>query len=162
MKNPALIKNNMPDLMKHIKSLAKFDVLVGIPSGAGDEPGAEISLASVGYIQEYGSAAKNIPARPFLIPGIADAKDKITAAFKKGALAAIKGDAAGVENCFTEAGLAAVPAVKLRIDSIIPPPLAPGTLYNRKHRKERPNSRTTPLRDKDDMYKAIQFVVRRK
>ena len=162
MSSNVKVVDNLPDLLKRIKTLTKSDVLVGIPSTAGNEPGSQISLASVGYIQEHGSPVKNIPARPFLTPGVADARDAIVRGMKKGAQAALKGDAGGLQGAFDEAGLAAVVAVKMRIDSIIPPPLSPATLYNRQRRKDQPNKRTTPLRDKNDLYKAIQYVVRRK
>ena len=166
MRSTVQRKSNQDALRKALDTLTKRQVLVGIPAGAGEQTGSQLPIAAVGYIQETGSPAANIPARPWLAPGIASVQDKITAAMKKGAEEALaKFDrpsdcAAAVERAHTAAGLAAVVGVKTYIDNTIAPPLSPRTLYARRHRKDRPNSRDRPLRDRDDLYKAITFVIR--
>ena len=50
--------------------------------------------------------------------------------------------------------------VKAYIDNTIAPPLSPRTLYARRHREDRPNDRNRPLRDRDDLYNAITYVIR--
>ena len=159
MSSNVKVVDNLPDLLKRIKTLTKSDVLVGIPSTAGNEPGSQISLASIGYIQEHGSPVKNIPARPFLTPGVADARDAIVRAMKKGAQAALKGDVDGLAAAFDVAGGGAVVAVKARITGNIPPPLSQRTLAERKRRGV---SRTNTLVDTGNLLNSVIYVVRRK
>ena len=119
-----------------VEALRKRIVLVGIPAAAVDHPGSEVSNALIGYVQETGSPAKNIPPRPFLTPGVADAKDKIVAAFKKGGKAVLSGDPAAVDRALTESGEAAVAAVRTKILSGPFTPLADSTLKARARRKQ--------------------------
>ena len=81
---------------------------------------------------------------------------------KKAGMAAVEGRTADVENAQIATGLIAQSSVKSYITAGIAPALSDRTLYNRQHRQDQPNSRTTPLRDKDDLFKAINFVVRPK
>jgi hypothetical protein len=91
--------DNTRALFEKIEALTKKQVLVGVPQmktfrrQEGDFKPDFISNAALAYIHEFGSPAHNIPARPFLFPGIRKASKHIIALLKAGAKAAI---AAGV------------------------------------------------------------------
>ena len=57
-------------VLKSIHTLETNRVLVGIPQEKNARNDGQMTNASIGYIQENGSSANNIPARPFLIPGV--------------------------------------------------------------------------------------------
>lgn len=59
------------------------EVLIGIPMSTTERPDGEITNAELGYIHEYGAPEANIPARPFLIPGVESVKGKALELMKK-------------------------------------------------------------------------------
>jgi hypothetical protein len=62
----------MGDVIEAISQLSNKDVLVGIPDSAPERTDTPITNAQIGYVMETGSPAHNVPARPFLVPGVAD------------------------------------------------------------------------------------------
>ena len=60
------------DVAKAMASLAKTHILVGIASGSKGDARTDGGPKNheLGFIHEYGSPSSNIPARPFLIPGV--------------------------------------------------------------------------------------------
>ncbi len=92
------------------------DVLVGVPAPKSTrkaEAGDPIGNAALAYIHENGSAKRNIPARPFLRPGIVKAKRPITAVLRKGALAALeRGGRGEIDKALERAGLVAVSSAR--------------------------------------------------
>lgn len=150
-----------------VRSLTKTDVMVGIPESAttrdgaaNGEMGQPITNAAIGYINETGSPARNIPARPHLAPGVADAREKIVGQLKSAAKSAIDGDGQGVLKRQNAVGLLAVSSVKAKVKAVLSPALSPVTLYNRKHRKIAPRKGETPLIDTGDYMKHITYVLR--
>jgi hypothetical protein len=136
VKNNPIVTDKMPELMKALKLLAETEVLVGIPASAGLHPSPEgstepITNAQIGYIMENGSPANNVPARPFLVPGVRDARADVVASLRSAAEAAFTGKPAGVTAGFTRAGLMAENAVKAKINSNIAPALSPETIARR-------------------------------
>ncbi len=92
-----VVSNKFDGLLKKMQEMETKSVLVGIPSNAkarkkenskkyARKKEVKITNAEIAYINEYGSEANNIPPRPFLIPGIKDAKDKTADLLAKGAL----------------------------------------------------------------------------
>ena len=75
--------DKVEDVLRAVKTLTRQQILVGVPSENAerqDDPGAKpspINNAQLAYVQEFGSPAQNIPARPFLIPGVEDAMPKL-------------------------------------------------------------------------------------
>jgi hypothetical protein len=62
---------------KKLQYLKRLNLKAGVPSSAAPyEDG--ISTAVVAAVHEWGSLARNVPARPFLRPGIANAMPKIS------------------------------------------------------------------------------------
>lgn len=142
---------------RHIADLLDTEVLVGIPAGAGRAADALITLAQIGYIQEFGSPASNIPARPFLIPGVESVQQRCAQRLKAGLPAALAGG--DLRAAFNEAGLIAATAVKNRINDGIPPKLADATLAARKRKGF---AGTKPLVVTGGLRNAVTHVVRSK
>jgi hypothetical protein len=152
-----ITKDYVPNLKKAIKQLLEKDVLVGVPEDKTDRPPDEDepsppTNATLAYIHDNGSPANNIPARPFMIPGMDSAKDDVVKAMAKAAQAALKGDGKGLEKYQMRAGQLAADQIKLRISEGIPPPLAQATL-------ERRLARLKGKRRKGKYAKALQAAI---
>ncbi len=164
VKSSVVTKDNVEGFKKAIRELLKNDVLVGIPDTNAErapQPGEKdtASNALIGYVMETGSPAKNIPARPFLVPGVESVRDDIAAQMKRGGKAALDNKPGGVEQAQIATGLIAQSAVKAKITSNIPPPLAQRTLDER---KQRGVTRSNTLIDTGQLLNAVNFVVRPK
>lgn len=131
MKNAArMVINKLPQLKGAISKLAKRDVLVGVPQADTErkDPGA-MTNATLAYIHDNGSPGSNIPARPFMHPGILAAKPGITGQFKAAARGALEGK--DIEPSLNKAGLVAQTSIKGIINAGIEPALADSTLRGR-------------------------------
>lgn len=147
-------------VLQSINGLVQKEVLVGIPDSAperkDDEP---IGNAAIGYIQETGSPVNNIPPRPFLVPGVAEATAKVTPQLQKGVEAALDGDVDGAERRMAAAGLLAQNSVRARINSGISPELKDSTLAARRRRGR---TGTVPLIDTGQLRNSITYVIRKR
>lgn len=164
-------KSRRQDLKRAIKALAKCNVRVGIPAESGERADGAPNNAVLGYLHEYGQPERNIPARPWLVPGVEGEMDKIGARLAKGSVEAIRaamtgpqGERAGravAERTLDDVGLMAVSAVRARIVAGIAPPLSARTVYARLHRKKgrRTAGKMTPLIDSGQFLKAVTYIV---
>ncbi|MGE4191792.1 MAG: hypothetical protein AB7E51_00235 [Pseudodesulfovibrio sp.] len=175
MTKPVLkvLHDGMPALGKALRALTMQSVLVGIPAGPPrDESG--VTNAQIGYIHENGSPKRNIPARPFLEPGIRKAHDAVVRQLRDAAQAALNGNAAGVNSSLERAGIVAENTVRAMFADNDWEPLAESTLNRRpvlarddegkpikygKSRQER--GATNPLVDSSQLRKAVTHVVRK-
>lgn len=129
-------------LEKLKRVLAKFEserVLVGIPSKkadrSGTEPGA-INNATIGIIMEKGSPAANIPARPWLAPGIMSAKGPIIQHYEEAAKKALLADdVSGLSAAHKRVGQLTADAVKKYMTNGTFAPLSPSTIANRSRQR---------------------------
>lgn len=151
--------DKVTDIINAISKLAGKDVLVGIPDSDPDRKDGPISNAQIGYIQETGSPANNLPARPFLVPGVAEVQAKCADRLQKGATNALSGNLSSAEASLTAAGLIAESSVKRKINSNIQPELAESTL---EARRDRGVTRTNTLVDTGQLRNSITHVVRNK
>ena len=163
MKNAArMVLKNFPTFRASLKNL-KSDVLVGVPSDKAqrkaEETNEPMNNATIAYIQDNGSAAANIPARPFMQPGIEAVKSKIAVSLQHGARGALNGEQEAVEKGLNIAGLAAQASIRGKINEGIPPPLSPRTIAAR---KSRGRTGVKPLVDTGQLRNAINYVVRKK
>lgn len=162
-------------------ALTEFEILVGIPEDTTERKnldGSEepVTNAAIAYIQDNGAPEKNIPARPFMRPGIEKALEPIINQLDRAAKAAMRGSLAGVERGFQGAGIAAERGIKNAIKEGIPPPLSERTLKARaargrtgatleleaRARGEEPGIEfATPLMDTGEMLQSIKHVIRR-
>lgn len=131
-KTVQLIKDNLPMIKKSFAELAKSEVLVGVPSDTTirrDETG--MTNAALAYIHDNGSPARNIPARPFMRPGMAAAKSEVIRAMKKGLELILDGSKDAEVVALNQAGLIAQARIREYINQGIAPPLADSTLKSR-------------------------------
>lgn len=153
-------KDDLKRVLGSINELVGKQVLVGIPdSSDGRQDDQPIGNAGIGYIQETGSPANNIPARPFLIPGVESVQGDVSARLGKAADAALAGDPDRAEVQMARAGMQAQNAVRARINSGIMPELKDSTIANRIRRGR---TGTVPLIDTGQLRNSITYVVRKK
>jgi hypothetical protein len=146
-KTVTIVKDDVAKVFKSIQDLIGKQVLVGIPdNGQNNRDDSPVNNATIGYTMEFGSPAHNVPARPFLIPGVRAAEKSALVQLKQAALAALEGDKGGMQQGLNRAGTLASNEVKHTINSNIPPPLAPSTIRNR-HR-----GRGTKRRESEQVY----------
>lgn len=160
MKNAAKkIIDNLPAMKKTFEQISSQAVMVGVPGDTTNRKSGGINNASLAFIHDQGSPAANIPARPFMKPGIKDAKAKIVSAFKLAGEKALRKDDAAIEKGLHRAGLIATSAIKARINSGISPTLAEGTLAGRRRRGR---TGTVPLIDTGQLRNSISYVLVKK
>lgn len=123
-------KDMVSEVMRRVKELTAKRILVGIPQAENArDDGSPIGNAAIGYINEFGEPERNIPARPFLIPGIVAVQAKSVERLKKAGLAALTGGDPLPE--MTKAGFEAQTSVKNVIKAGISPALSERTLKER-------------------------------
>ncbi len=144
-----ITKDIAADVLRRVRDLTAKRVLVGIPQAENArDDGSPIGNAAIGFIQEHGDPEHNLPARPFLVPGVESVHDKSIARLRKAGEAALLGGDPVPQ--MTAAGFEAEASVKNLIADVIPPPLAPRTLAERKaagFKGETPLIRTGELRN---------------
>jgi len=146
-------------VLQSIQNMAVKHVLVGIPADNSARKDGPITNASLGYIHENGSAARNIPPRPFLVPGVKAAAPKCVEVLKRYAKKAVTGEAT-IDQGLNAAGLVAQSAVKNRIRSGEGfAPLKPSTIAARKRQGKQGEK---PLIRTGQLLNSITYVVRQK
>lgn len=150
-----ILHDGLPDLLRRMAAVAQRDVLVGIPSGEQRDDGP--TNAEIGYQNEFGSPANNIPARPHLIPGVAAVQDKAVARLTQAASAAATGRMSDAERHLHAAGLIAQNSVRRTLTTAAYRPLSERTLAER---QARGRTGTKPLIDTGQYRNSITYVVR--
>ncbi len=113
MKSGVTIRaDNAQAILDALKSISKKEVLVGIPEDDSQREDTPFGNAGIGYVNEYGSPAQNIPPRPHLIPGVKSVEEQTVPQLKAAAQAALDGNAAGAERALNQAGQKAVNGVR--------------------------------------------------
>ena len=135
------------DVLRSINLLVAQQVLVGVPDSTTERQAEKgpMNNATLGYIHEFGSPAANIPARPFLIPGVQGAEDAIEARFKKAAQAALSGDGQKVEAQLMSAGMETADAVREKILEGDFAPLSPSTIAQRSRSRNTKSQRESEM-----------------
>lgn len=150
-----MITDALPDLLRRLAAVAQRDVLVGVPAGEGRDDGP--TNAEIGYQNEFGSPANNIPARPHLLPGVAAVQDKVVAKLTQAADAAATGRPSDAERHLHAAGLLAQNSVRRTLTTTAYRPLSERTLAER---RARGRTGTKPLIDTGQYRRSITYVVR--
>lgn len=136
------VKKNksMEDIMRGLDALSSLEVLVGFPEATTERKEDEedekkdLTNAALGYIHDNGSPEVNIPARPFMAPGITAVKPKLIKIAKKMAKQVMEGqgDSATIaEQGYHAMGLVAQASIRNVINEGVAPPLADSTLRAR-------------------------------
>ncbi len=168
------------------RELVQQRLLVGIPDSTAERKPADgekqtANNAVIGYTMEFGDPDRNIPARPFLTPGIDAVRDKIADALKTAGSEVLTGNAGAVERGFAKAGLIAVSSVQAKITDGPFAPLSQRTIEARARRGRRGARQylklqaqgtpddilqgaglVVPLVDTGQLRRAITFVLRDK
>lgn len=171
-------RDDVAKILRGISELTAKTVLVGIPESEAPRDGTEpVNNAALGYIHEHGSPANNIPARPFLIPGVQSAQEAVAAKLKGAAKAALDKKTEGVSKGLHAAGLAAQSAVRAKLNSGDFAPLSNATLRARARKGRQgavdelesraagnePGTETAkPLVDTGQLRNSINYVIRNK
>lgn len=125
-------KDRVPDVLKAVKDLTLKRVLIGIPEDKAARPDdANASNAVIGYVLETGDPSRNLPARPFLVPGVESVTDDAVTKLQRAGVKALEGDTQATETALTSIGLNAAGAVKDKMDAGPFAPLADATLRAR-------------------------------
>ncbi|WP_312545191.1 hypothetical protein [Pantoea eucalypti] len=146
-------------ILDALKTLANKDVLVGIPESKDERDDGDIGNAAIGYINENGSPAQNIPPRPHLKPGVRSVEQDFMPHLKSAARKALEGDTEGAVTSLDRAGTVAANGVKRYITITGFTPLADATIANRLRRGRTGNK---PLIDTGEYRRSITHVVRDK
>ena len=161
-----ITKDDVDKVLAQVEALTRNELLVGIPGDAAPrtQTGVGINNAALGYIQEFGSPAANIPARPFLRPGIQGALPAIIEQLRRGAkrAMAMPPDPNAADQALHAAGIVAQREVRRYVVAGVMPPLSPRTLAARRNRKVAPRTGTTPLLDTGQLYRSVQHVIRKR
>ena len=168
---PVTIKDTSASITQALRDLSRKRVLVGIPSSNNDRSdGSSFSNAARAYVFEFGAPEIGMPARPSLIPGVAEALPEVKIALGAAAKAALAGDEDKVDANLTIAGTKANNSVIARIQSNIPPPLRPATIARRRIRSKGSSYRrkattaadVVALIDTGEWLRAHTFVVEKR
>lgn len=153
------VKDNVAAMLFGMEAMAKTAVLVGIPSASPKnhrDDDSEIENSEIGFIMEFGAPEVNIPARPFLIPGVNSVLPEIEKRLSRGAKRLLTDPSFSPETLFDSVGLLAQQGVQRYMTDAHFAPLADSTLAARKSRGfegEKPLIETGSLRG------SITFVV---
>ncbi|MEN4571804.1 hypothetical protein ABEG61_12895 [Pantoea agglomerans] len=151
--------DNAQSILDALKELVNKDVLVGIPESKDERDDGDIGNAAIGYINENGSPAQNIPPRPHLKPGVRSVEQDFMPHLKSAARKALEGDAEGAVTSLDRAGTVAANGVKRYITVTGFTPLADATIANRLRRGRTGNK---PLIDTGEYRRSITHIVRDK
>lgn len=157
-------RDNLEEVLQRVRRLTAQEVLIGIPQETtardGDASSSPITNAEIGYINEFGSPAANIPARPHLRPGVEAALPAITRRLRAGTISALGASPTAADRTLTAVGFAAQNSVRSLITATLAPPLAEATIRRRRTRKIAPRKGEQPLIDTGVYRRSITFVIR--
>lgn len=174
--------DRMKDVFKALERTVQTRVLVGIPDSTaerkeGEEADSGFNNAAIGYVQETGDPQRNLPARPFLVPGVKAAEDAIAKHLKRAADFALDGKPDEAEQAMQAAGLVGQNSVRATINAGVEPALSDATLAARARRGRKGAKAemarreageapgmvdAKPLIDTAQLRNAVTFVVRKK
>jgi hypothetical protein len=158
-----VVRDDLAKVAAGIALLATSRVLVGVPAAetnrkAEDGKPPKITNAGIAYVQDLGSPELNIPARPFLRPGVEAVQGQIEHRMKQAGDAALNGKPDVVDRALHAVGLIAQASVRKKIVDGPFIPLAPATLAARRRKGF---AGTKPLTVTGQLRNAISYVIRR-
>jgi hypothetical protein len=151
MARVTILQDNVDKVMGSLTALVGKQVLIGIPESETErDDDGPITNAALGYIHEFGAPESNIPARPFLIPGVQAVEEQALDKLRQAADAALTGDTKASNQYLQAAGIIGEMGAKDAISGGDFVPLKPETIANR-HRQRR----TASLRQDEIHYLAL-------
>ncbi len=148
-------------IIKDLKSVRKLTTKVGYIEGSIHISGTPV--AAIAATQEFGSAKKRIPPRPFFRPTISKRSGSWRGLAKSGFKAMLNGNATAIQ-VMESLGIAAEGDIKKTISQLTSPPLAPGTIAARKaklSKGKKVGNLTKPLVETGLMIKTLTSSVGR-
>lgn len=149
MKRVSVTSDIVNRVTESIKKLTGFQVLVGIPEANGardnDEDSGPVTNAALGYIHEFGAPASNIPARPWLIPGVRKSARDYIPQLRGAAAAALDGKPDIVERSLRMAGILAAQGAKHEMATGNFVPLKPETVRARQYSRGTQSKRKSEI-----------------
>lgn len=147
-----MTKDRVAEVLAYVRTIGDREVLVGFPASANTRSGGEITNAALGYIHDNGSPAANIPARPFMRPGVENARAEAAAIFRDAAARELRGETGAIERSLHLVGLLVVGSIQRKITEGPFEPLRPATI--------RRKGSSRPLIDTGQMRQAVSHVIR--
>lgn len=143
--------SRIDEVKKAVNRIKGAAVFVGIASGSKGDARTDGGPKNheLGFIHEYGSPSRNIPARPFLIPGVRNASAKAVKKMQGAIKAGLHGDRIAMDALLEQAGMIAVSGAKKEISSGNFEPLKPSTLRNRHRSRMTKGKRENELKGED-------------
>jgi len=126
--------DNLRQFDAALQLLKRKQVLAGVPEAKARRKGEPINNATLAAIHDKGSPSQNIPARPFMEPGIKSVGAQIEQKLLTAGQAVLDGDSVKTEKALQAVGLIAQNGLRTRVNSNIPPALKPATLAARRRR----------------------------
>jgi hypothetical protein len=157
--NVNITVDNLSQFEKAIDLLKRKQVLAGVPEAKARRKGDPINNATLAYIHDKGSPSQNIPARPFMEPGIKSVAPQIERKLLSAGNAVLEGDSVKTDKALEAVGLVAQNGIRMKINSDIPPALKPATLAARRRRGR---TGTRSLIDSGQLRNSIIYVVQDK
>lgn len=161
-----ITKDRVLEMLRSVRGLTRNEVLIGVPDSNAEravdpENPTPLSNAAIGYLMETGAPERNLPARPFLVPGVTEAAPALVERLKKAGNAAIlsPGGKQTVDQAMHAVGLLGQNAVRGKITEGPFVPLAEMTLAMR---RARGRTGTKPLIDTGQLRNSVTYVVRPK
>lgn len=163
------VTSRTAELNEALKRLQRTVVAVGIAKGSkgdlrddGGPPNSDL-----GFIHEFGSPAANIPPRPFLRPGVEDARESVVQNLESAMRAALANNKQAVNTHLEGAGKSAVASVKKKMQEGPFEPLKPSSIESRhrsrgtkgKRENEKKGVGIQPLINTGSLQGAIDFLV---
>jgi hypothetical protein len=149
-----ITQDRLDEVLNVVREADRDEILVGYPEGSTRAEGG-IGNAQLAYIHNNGAPAANIPARPFLEPGLINAQTDVAAIARSSLTRALDtGDTSAIVQGMHRMGHAAVGHVQRKISTGPFVPLKPATI--------RRKGSSTPLIDTGQMRAATTYVIRRK
>jgi hypothetical protein len=143
VKRVEIILDTVNARVKAIQQITKTQVFIGIPESKTSRKSNDVTNAQLGYIHEFGSPARNIPARPWLIPGVRKAARDYMPHLRGAAEAALDGKPTIAIRELNEAGLIASQSAKRTMATGNFVPLSPATVRQRQYARGTQSMRTS-------------------
>lgn len=161
-------------LLRDLLNLSKKQVLVGVPESTNPRKEGTMGNATLAFIHDNGSPLANIPARPFMKPGIRNCQENVNKELFAVAQAYLDKDGVTVDRRLHRAGMIAQNSIRKVINEGEGfSPLKRGTQLARlrkrkaakkwtKEKREESMESMRPLVDTGQLRSSITYVVEEK
>lgn len=141
-------RDNVAQVVARMRELANQYLVVGYPDHRPrQDPGEKrVTNAYLAYVHEFGSPAQNIPARPFIRPGMRRALPEVKERLLAAARAAARGKLHEIDVHLNSAGMVAVSSIKQELRTGAFEPLKPATIANRYRQRMTQSRRASEVR----------------